>query len=803
MVAATVEEASAQALDEQSRAISEYIAAQTSLDVVTECLETSPDYFNLNQLSESLPPLSKAPLPSARERIKRILARLGQLDDHVDTFKARVDDALAQFSLPESEQAIGPFPLRDLIREAHSIKDELDIINSKTPAVVELKRSISGKVQLALERMVGKEQLWKKFVTAAKEKATATSAACVQYNSEHHFQTALHNTNPALQVIFFAIIALHVLFTIPRRSCRFILQIYRYSLQLALSFGKSSLPQRDKTLLANIPEDPETLLKQFHLEGKSTIRAVCPDPKCHFQYDPTFDGSSPIPRYPSRCNHRRFAGGKRCKQPLLRPKTYHDAVIHVPIKSFVSFSLKDWVSNLISRPGIEDMLDNAWKGGSDAQTNELRDIFDGSVLQNFQGPDGNLFSAHGDEGHYAFSLCVDFFNPSGNKQSGQKKSVGIISLVCLNLPPGERYKPENMFLAGIIPGPNEPTLDCINHYLTPLVSELLEFWQPGVFISRTHKYPMGRVVRCALVAVVCDIPAARKTAGFAAVKHEFFCSICKCRKSRDGFVGRPYQDWERRSNTECREHAEKYRSAADEKSRLLAFNEYGVRWSELLRLPYFDPSRFVVVDAMHNLFLGLIQEHCKHILGLELASSPVEKVLTLPLDTTWESFPPKDRAAIRYLQATLESPLNGDEDDREAMIKRFARRSATALLYICTSLGLNSQPATSNKRKTPTKTEMATTLADWRLKQLEQPGVGAAPGISAGHVFVEEDMHEIRQDIEAMLSPSWTSSIPANLGLPDSAMGIPGLEYSQKSVQASATTGDHVIVICYWCCHCP
>jgi len=29
------------------------------------------------------------------------------------------------------------------------------------------------------------------------------------------------------------------------------------------------------------------------------------------------------------------------------------------------------------------------------------------------------------------------------------------------------------------------------------------------------------------------------------------------------------------------------------------------RWSEMLRLPYFDPIRFLVVDPMHNLFLEI------------------------------------------------------------------------------------------------------------------------------------------------------------------------------------------------------
>jgi hypothetical protein len=35
-------------------------------------------------------------------------------------------------------------------------------------------------------------------------------------------------------------------------------------------------------------------------------------------------------------------------------------------------------------------------------------------------------------------------------------------------------------------------------------------------------------------------------------------------------------------------------------------NAHGYKWSEFLRLPYFEPSRFVAVDPMHCLFLGTI-----------------------------------------------------------------------------------------------------------------------------------------------------------------------------------------------------
>ncbi|KAF8505256.1 hypothetical protein BU17DRAFT_9468, partial [Hysterangium stoloniferum] len=65
-----------------------------------------------------------------------------------------------------------------------------------------------------------------------------------------------------------------------------------------------------------------------------------------------------------------------------------------------------------------------------------------------------------------------------------------------------------------------------------------------------------------------------------------------------------------------RSAAESYCRVATPESRLNEFNKTGVRWSELLHLPYFDIARCIVVDSMHNLFLGLIKEHFSGILGI-------------------------------------------------------------------------------------------------------------------------------------------------------------------------------------------
>jgi hypothetical protein len=64
-----------------------------------------------------------------------------------------------------------------------------------------------------------------------------------------------------------------------------------------------------------------------------------------------------------------------------------------------------------------------------------------------------------------------------------------------------------------MPGPKEANPDQCQRFLRPLVNELLRLWQHGVMIA-TPKYPQGRLVRVALVAVVCDKPAAYKLGGF-------------------------------------------------------------------------------------------------------------------------------------------------------------------------------------------------------------------------------------------------------------------------------------------------
>jgi len=66
------------------------------------------------------------------------------------------------------------------------------------------------------------------------------------------------------------------------------------------------------------------------------------------------------------------------------------------------------------------------------------------------------------------------------------------------------------------------------------------------------------------------------------------------------------EDWFiTRDSSQHRQNAIGWRRCNSNAARSRFAKQTGVRWSELLRLPYFDPIRFLTVDPMYCLFLGI------------------------------------------------------------------------------------------------------------------------------------------------------------------------------------------------------
>ncbi|KJA16576.1 hypothetical protein HYPSUDRAFT_116475, partial [Hypholoma sublateritium FD-334 SS-4] len=184
----------------------------------------------------------------------------------------------------------------------------------------------------------------------------------------------------------------------------------------------------------------------------------------------------------------------------------------------------------------------------------------------------------------------------------------------MNLPEDYRYKPEFIFPVGIIPGPHEPPLEELNHYIRPIIEEIKTGWAPGYHLSNTAESPVhGERVDIALLLSINDLPAARKVSGTAGVAAHIYCTVCDCR-NRDTMYRTDFETWTTRDVHSMRRHAEAWRDAETLAEREQIEKEHGVRWSEFWQLPYWDPTQMLVVDSMHAVLEGLVHYHCRYVL---------------------------------------------------------------------------------------------------------------------------------------------------------------------------------------------
>lgn len=131
-------------------------------------------------------------------------------------------------------------------------------------------------------------------------------------------------------------------------------------------------------------------------------------------------------------------------------------------------------------------------------------------------------------------------------------------------------------------------------------------------------------MRAALIAVAADLPAIRKVTQFLSHKADYGCSRCKFRAKREagtaGASGRMSyytpSACEQRNHREVRRQAEEFRGAATKTEAAKIAQKNGVRYSQLIRLPYFDIVRMTTVDPMHTFLLGMVKRETEFNLSM-------------------------------------------------------------------------------------------------------------------------------------------------------------------------------------------
>ena len=186
--------------------------------------------------------------------------------------------------------------------------------------------------------------------------------------------------------------------------------------------------------------------------------------------------------------------------------------------------------------------------------------------------------------------------------------VSALMMSVKNLPRNERLKKIWTMILGIIPGPTEPKGN-INSFLQPMVNDLLLFWNGIPIVNSTQK-----IVKAALLGVSSDMPALRKVSQYLGHIADLGCSRCNFRAERDpkkiGASGKMSYytcvSASDRTNAQVRAQAMEYQSAGSLTVAKEIQKKNGVRYTELVRLPYFDMVKMLVTDPMHTFLLGMV-----------------------------------------------------------------------------------------------------------------------------------------------------------------------------------------------------
>jgi hypothetical protein len=571
--------------------------------------------------------------------------------------------------------------LDDVGRELSLLRTAMENVSGGVGVVIERKKAIATQIDDLTAQFGSHQDMLHGPIEINTGKSQVCRSWLLAYSSIDALQQAsVDRSDEISQIVLFLCVACRVVMGVSRSSCDLIIKIISVVLFLAFRRSDGSLSSSHENILKQIPLTSDGAEAKFHLTGKTIAYAVC---SCHCTYPPTYAPGSTTARYPERCIHCPMPGTECGDTLLVGPEGARR-----PKKTFMYHDFKDYLSGLLSHRDVEAVMDEACDNLMDSINSPLppfvKNPFEAQFLRSFGSPKPEtLFINRGEEGRYAFALHVDFFNPEGMNVRGASTSCRIISMACLNLPLDIRYKPENMYLAGIIPGPKQPSLENLNHYIRPLMNDLVDAWERGIKFSKTACYPNGRLTCCAVALVVCDLPAAR----------HFYCSACDCyHKSTYGRVD--FENWTPRDRDKLRAYAEQWRDAATSAECEALFKAHGVRYSELWHLPYWDPSRQLVIDLMHCLLEGLVPHHTHNLLGLTSKSTASAST---PLAFLYDfgevpsgTMTTKEMTQVSTIQALLLSQMI--IPDEEACFNKLKdslfHKNIRLLKYICNNLGL-------------------------------------------------------------------------------------------------------------------
>ncbi|CAK8543900.1 unnamed protein product [Lathyrus sativus] len=159
-----------------------------------------------------------------------------------------------------------------------------------------------------------------------------------------------------------------------------------------------------------------------------------------------------------------------------------------------------------------------WHEEERSKDGKLRHPADGQAWRDFDRLHHDFAS---EPRNIRLGLSSDGFNPL--RTMSLSHSTWPVMMVVYNYPPWLSMKSEYTMLSLLIPGPQSPGND-IDVYLQPLIEELKELWELGVYTYDASKNQTFKI-RAAVLWTISDYPGYAMLSGWS-TKGKFACACC-------------------------------------------------------------------------------------------------------------------------------------------------------------------------------------------------------------------------------------------------------------------------------------
>ncbi|KLO04848.1 hypothetical protein SCHPADRAFT_789604, partial [Schizopora paradoxa] len=199
-------------------------------------------------------------------------------------------------------------------------------------------------------------------------------------------------------------------------------------------------------------------------------------------------------------------------------------------------------------------------------------------------------------------------------------------------------------------------------YLELVIEQFKSSYEHGTYFSKTYLHPQGILERSILALFIADLPGARKCGGMQSYSSKRnFCSTCH--QTLDEINNLDMDSWKTRKVEDFKRHAKEWKDTISVTGRKNLFKEHGVRWSAFLALPYWNPLEAVIIDGMHDIFLGICAFHCRMFLEMDVQYLGERKKKQKQIDVKrLEKY--KTQVALSQDKATFKN-IKATEDDAD------------------------------------------------------------------------------------------------------------------------------------------